>query len=184
MLDRIKKKGAYQASNTSTRGGASLHRPGRRRRWQALAPDARRLHLRFASLAWRDSGQEPVGNCQAGRCRAGDHDHLTTTATRSRSSRRSTATPAASRGWPRLRPLWHAGRDLWAGAMPASTAVWAAPCTLSSRPSASCPTTPSSAARPTSPPAPRSFKRANRRPASSSPTLATRPWAADRCGKR
>ena len=68
-------------------------------------------------------------------------------------------------------------------ARPASTAGWAAPCTRSSRPSASIPTTPSWAARARSLPARRSSSESTASRASWSATSATPRSAAARCGK-
>ena len=184
MLDRIKKEGVYEGIEYNHRGPAHLSigqeaaavGPG-------LPPDARRLHLRLAPQPRRDPGQEPLGHRQARR-RGAARDHGELPGRRSAAGRRD-----ASRGGTRQGPGHRLRRSTarWprsSAAPPASTRAWAARCTPSSRPSASCPTTPSSAARPTSPSARRSSSASTASRASSSPTSATPRWAAARSGKR
>ncbi len=184
MLNDDQDAGARtRASRTTTRArrtSPSARRP--RRSASACLLTRGRLHLRLAPQPRRDPGQVPLGHRQAGRRAApADHGDATSAATPCGSWRRSRHGTVEGPGR-RLLLYGAAGRDLRPGDR-LQPRAWAAPCTPSSRPSASCRTTPSSAARRTSPSARRCSRGSTGSPASSIANIGDASSAAARSGK-
>ena len=134
-------------SPTTTRAPPTSPSARRPPRWGRLPPGRRRPHLRLPPEPRRDHRQGPVRDREAATEAdlADDHGGLP--------GRRHPARVEARRAGARARrtsPSTTSSTAPWrrsSAARRASTGAWAAPCTPSSRPSASCPTTPSSAGR-------------------------------------
>ena len=145
ILNEIKIKGAYHGVTYNHAGpGAPFHRPGSRGGRHGVRAHAGRPHLRLAPQPRRDSGQGVLGHPAAQRRRAAA-DHALLPRRRRAGAGREGLQTARSGNW-RCASSSTARTARSSRARPASTAGWAAPCTRSSRRSASIPITPSSAA--------------------------------------